>query len=381
MSFPCAYNDIRCKLLFSYKKAEDTYVICSIKGDAQYYCKKKFVDIILDVFKYFDGTHSVDEIKDIIAKKYPCYKVDKVIDKLADSKFIIGNNNSNLSNELELNSLNLVKLDISFISKINKHIIDFFYYLFSFSFVVAVFIFIFLLFKGEITFSNYIQYANRNSYGKEFLIVLIAGIPSMVLHEISHILTAQHYGYSPKHLGFSLHFYFIPMYYVITPGMYLLDRSKRMHYHLSGVMANFVLFAVFNLIAYFTKDSIYYVLAFSNLQVVIFNLMPFNLTDGYFVMCLIFKKINLRLQFIELLSFRKNLKNQSFSIKIYALIAFIYMVILSFNLSFWLKGFISEMFGFEITHKYLFDTVVAAMSLVFFIVSINIRARKKPKNH
>lgn len=375
MAFLCAYNDVVSKLLYSYKNGEEIYVICSVEGDVQFFCDKQDVEVIMYTLSLFDGKHTVEEVKEQVRQAYSSLNSDKMVDTLSRSRFMISNSSVNTSNELERNSLNLLKLDMSFLKKINHKVIDAIYYLFNILFFLSVVIILFLFISKKISFGDYFTYATETSYLNEIIFMVICGIPSIFFHESAHIITVMRYRYYPKVLGFSLQYNFFPIYYVITPGTYLLEAKKRINYHLAGVMANFILFSCFSLIAYISKDNMFYVFALSNLQLIVVNLMPFNLTDGYFLSCTLFKKVNLRLKFVNVMAFQEKFSAQKSSVKLYILFAAVYVVFLAYNMSFWFKNVISDFLGYRINNP-VFDIATIILALVVMIFTVIIKSRK-----
>lgn len=268
---PCAYTDIEWKLLYKYKNKEDVYVICSKAGNANYFCKESFLKIVVSALKLFNGRNSIDKIIEIISKKYPEYKVDRMIEKLAESKFIKENKQKYISSELRRSSVNIKEFDISNIGKINKVVIEIFYSIFICLIMVSLLICINLFFQNKFLGINNVFENAKCSYLKKTIIFVISMVVSLIFHEFAHILVGLKYGLVPNKLGISLYMNIVPMYYIVTPGTYLASRGKRVKFYIAGVCADFIMFAFFLLFAVMFKEDIFYLIAFSNLQLILIN--------------------------------------------------------------------------------------------------------------
>jgi hypothetical protein len=128
-------------------------------------------------------------------------------------------------------------------------------------------------------------------------------IPVFVIHEFAHVAVACKYGlYKNITINISLYFYFIPYIYVKIPGLYTLKKNERIKILVAGVFSNFLLSLVFINIYFFSKTEFFFFIAVSNFQIIIVNLLPFNLTDGYFIFSNILKKNNLRKKYFDFIA-------------------------------------------------------------------------------
>ena len=378
MELPCVYNDVKFSLLYSYRNKEDIYVISSKSGNANYFCKASAVVPIFETLELFDGTRSVKEIEQLVAEKYPGVVSTKLVSKLAASKFVIGNTSDGLTNELNRNSLSIVKFNISKLGNIHPKISKVLYKSFCLLLFISLILIVYLSLCGKINITDYFQYAQKESYIEELLWVMILEIPCMILHETAHIIVGLNYQCPPQTLGFSLYFYFFPMYYILTPGIYLLSRKDRLKYHCAGIGANFIAYSVLSLVAVINGNNIFYIAAFSNLQLIVINLVPFNLSDGYFISSALLKKINLRLHFLNLITFQDKWSNFDLSVKMYSILSFIYIIILSANITFWIQDFVIDGLS-NIAVTIIITASITGIILLFVNLRTKLELKKKSR--
>lgn len=245
-----------------------------------------------------------------------------------------------------------------------------------FVFFISLIIIGILFLCNKIHFYDYLRYAKSDGYIEELVWVMILEVPCMLLHEFAHIIVGLNNQCPPKILGFSLYYYLFPMYYILTPGIYLLNRRTRLKYHCAGIGANFIAYSVLSLLAVIYNNNIFYIAAFSNFQLIIINLFPFNLSDGYFIYSTLLKKINLRLHFLNLLTFQDKWSNQELSVKIYSILSFLYIIILSANITFWIQDFIADRVS-NIVVTIIITALITGIILLFVNVRTKIEHKKK----
>ena len=68
--------------------------------------------------------------------------------------------------------------------------------------------------------------AIKNSYFMGMLLLAINSTIMLFLHELGHMITAVKEGLTPNYITFSLYFYFTPIVYVSTPGIYTLKSDN-----------------------------------------------------------------------------------------------------------------------------------------------------------
>jgi putative peptide zinc metalloprotease protein len=164
---------------------------------------------------------------------------------------------------------------------------------------------------------------------------------------------------------------------VKIPGLYTIERRKRINILISGICANVMLGILFLILSIITNNNIFFALAISNLQIAVINLVPFNLTDGYFILSNILKRTNLRktyFVFIANLGHKQNKLNDKIEVT-YIIVSIIYLFIfVFFELQIYTIAFMEDIpLGYSILAG-LGLTVVLALIYIFVI---KLRMRKQ----
>ena len=369
-NFPVLADDTKISLLYKYKKKDDIYIISSVQNDAYFFFKAPFLPVASEILKYFDGENDVERIQQIIAKRFPAMDCRNFIRKIADSNLIQNQAEKKVSevSEMRRTSINIIEYSIEKLKNIPRGVYQFLFWLEWGLFFASWILMIWMLFDQKVSATDYVAYLNATSYTRGLLWAALFGVIFMVLHEFSHIICGIYVGVLPKKIGFSLYLNFIPKYYIKSSGVYLIERWERVIFHFSGPAANFILFALFSYLGYRLNNAFCFYLAFSNLQVIVLNLLPFSLTDGFFIMATMLKSVNLRIRFLDMLCFRKHTP-ASAGLYCYTAISFIFIVILAYNTSFWLTGILNDYLTFYFDRLWL--TVIFT---VFFVSQVIIKA-------
>lgn len=129
--------------------------------------------------------------------------------------------------------------------------------------------------------------------------VVLGAVASLLFHELSHGLAALREGLRPTQLTGGLYFGYIPMLYLRIPGIYTVSRSARARIWVAGCVFNAsVVFAGLAATRLLLPDgemaSWWTTMIAWNLTLLFVNLLPFLPTDGYFLLCTLFKEHNVR---------------------------------------------------------------------------------------
>nr|WP_303244085.1 M50 family metallopeptidase [uncultured Cellulosilyticum sp.] len=150
--------------------------------------------------------------------------------------------------------------------------------------VLAVINIVLALLKIENVYSSITQIGSLK--GLDIILMMIAIILTIVLHELGHATVCSKYGGKISRMGIVL-FFFFPCFYCDVSDIYLFKKRREAAFvALSGVYINFVL-ANIVLGVYFlllikgieVSGLVYYYLL--NIGIIIYNLMPLVKMDGY----------------------------------------------------------------------------------------------------
>jgi putative peptide zinc metalloprotease protein len=133
--------------------------------------------------------------------------------------------------------------------------------------------------------------------GGDLLLLVLAYLLSVVIHEAGHACTTKAFGYAVHRIGVGW-YWFTPVAYVDTSELWLAPRWPRIAVSLAGPYANAVLGGVAALVAWFMPGgaaaSVLWQVAFVNELLVFVNLNPLLEYDGYYVLVDLLECPNLR---------------------------------------------------------------------------------------
>ncbi|OJG27711.1 hypothetical protein RU98_GL002414 [Enterococcus caccae] len=159
------------------------------------------------------------------------------------------------------------------------------------SFAVFIFLFAFLLIGNFILVKHAdvsIQAIPISDY-LAYLFLVGYLLFNICTHEIGHIKALNYMGRKHQKIGFKLNYYVFPAVYVEMNEVYLLAKTEKIVVHLAGVITNYViinLFQVLNLLFFSSKtiDSAFIFFSYA----LLWNLLPILNSDGYKVLITLF---------------------------------------------------------------------------------------------
>lgn len=207
------------------------------------------------------------------------------------------NLSSNQFSEVSILSKKIFSFNISVKEKVAK-IIAIFYWSILYIAVLVMFVLVSINSKSII---NEFKTLFINSDGISYIISLLLTIPIFIVHELAHVASAFYFNIRKNiKINLALYFYILPYFYVKIPGMYTLNRRRRISIFTSGIWANLLMCLFFSLFYMLNSNKIILAIALSNFQIALVNLLPFNLTDGYFILSNLLKRGNLRKNILNL---------------------------------------------------------------------------------
>ncbi|AGK96634.1 M50 family metallopeptidase [Clostridium pasteurianum] len=386
---PLVVSDIKPYLLFKYDNKEDVYCIGSLEKDKYIEVNQKLKDKILNVISYFDGENTLDDIKYKLENKDKIkINVDKLYNLLNKSGLIENSNNINIEkNEYEKYGVNILTLEL-------KKFYNFFKFLSKYiNFIIFISIFIiiisipnFILVLKQMLYLNIFKIVNSSTLS--VIISISITTLSVIFHEFSHAIVATRFGLKPKKFKVSLYLYLNPIAYIIIPGIYTIERKKRIYIWLAGVYCNLLILSSSILLQKITTGvvhNIFMVTCYSNLGLMIGNLVPFLPLDGYFVLSTLLKIPNLRKKsFKSFKSFLKfNPKSNSKSFKGIYLCYFTVSVIMILYLIFsqFSQMYYNFMIGWRINNNVLDGINEIKIYVLIMMMSLYSIIRPKLKHN
>lgn len=122
---------------------------------------------------------------------------------------------------------------------------------------------------------------------------------SILWHELSHAVTAIHYGLSPSRISVIGYLVIIPLFVIRIPGIYLIPPRQRIRVWAAGMWGSLGLAGIAAVAVRFAPVSLPWRqvlarIAFANGLVAVANLVPFMVTDGYFILSTACRQANIR---------------------------------------------------------------------------------------
>ncbi|KHL92271.1 hypothetical protein QW71_30200 [Paenibacillus sp. IHB B 3415] len=384
---PRIASDLEAYLLFDNKNTENIYCIGSITFDRYIEAQEANKDAIMQAAGYFDGEHTLSEIDDFLQSdhnlKLDVYKLNSLFEHaglITNADIEYDNKNELEKHGIQIASVSLSRFQnmFSILAKSSHSLL-----LTGFLLCIASLPLIPGVFK-ELLFVNIYKIVDSSTVS--LIISLAVTTISVLLHEISHAVAAKKYGLIPKQMKITLYLYLNPMAYILTNGIYTLERKKRAFIWVAGILCNFMIFAAAAIGQYFsegTLHSLFLVICYSNLGLIVTNLIPFLPLDGYFLLTTLLKFPNLRKKSFSgikgLLNNRsikvKGIYIMYYTISISILIYIVLTPIIQVYHNF-LKGYSSQHYwldGLAEIKMYL----IIMMIIVFSRISVKIKDKRK----
>jgi len=177
-------------------------------------------------------------------------------------------------------------------------------------------------------------------------VFLLIGIISSVLHEFGHIGAAKYAGCSVGEIGVGIYF-FSPVFYAHLSDINILNRGKQVLVDFGGIYLNMIIIACVSIIALLMHNNILSIFVLLLTIGILYNLLPFTKTDGYWILSDLTQTINLHVrldiliaQIIKKRSLPKSSQIQYRILALYGLILLLYLGVNVFFTVVLLPGYI-----------------------------------------
>ena len=349
------------------------YCLGSIERDKYIEVPEKLIKPIMTTIKYFNGEHTITDITCKLLN-YNNLKIDvKELYSILCGANLIQNIDKSLIEKQELDILSTKLFEIKLkkkywlLQQLNKLVFPYGLYL---SFFI-IFLGIFFIVRSINIFSSPSSYQIGNSYSLGIMFTIVCFLLSIGLHELSHGIVGYKYGLKPAKIVFALYLAVTPMFYLKMPGIYSIEPKKRIYVWIAGIYTNLFLGSSFIIISQFTSGSIkklLILLTVTNISLVITNFSPLLPLDGYFILCTLLKKPNLRKGSFR--EFKKWVIGKNNSFRGISIIYFIFSSLFIGGLIgtqiFWIVSAIRK----SIRAKYSMLQIMSQFKLILIILSI-----------
>lgn len=349
VQYPKAYPDIK---VFTIKPiiGEEKRIIGTKMNDRTMEISETIEDVILEAIKLYDGMNSLDDINEKLMEMNISVDVDKLTKILADNGMLLGVEGK-CFNEVKIVGTRLVKIRIGdrinwVLRKICKGICM----IYPFSIVLLFLLSMFLLIqvKDDV---DLLYFRHVGLYSVPFSYIF------GILHEFGHIIYAIAHDIEIDSVEVRLTFGVMPIIFVKYNGLYFMKTVERLNLILSGIYFHLIMILFAFLIILITNSVIFKTILVSNILNIIANSCPYQITDGYYALCTIFGKYNIRLKILKNLLKRKRkfqLKDIALSV-VYVSLIFIALI-----------GYITSMYEFSFN----FESIFHIDKMIFFVSSI-----------
>lgn len=312
--------------------------------------------IINELLCLFNGFNNLDKVNQELINKGYIVNLTKLVELFARN-YLLEDVEGISNSELDLTSKKIIDLPIRKTKKSN-FIKTFCFFLVK---CIPVLIVIFLIFL-VINIDYYGEfYIDRNIVIYTFFTPILA----MIIHEFGHIIYAIAFEIQISRIRISLLWGIIPIIYIKYFNLYFIRPQIRLGLILYGVITNLLVALLSSTLYYYYEYDILLSLTLVNCGCIIVNILPFQATDGYFALCTIFDKNNIRLSIIRSLFYSKNELN----IKL-KLLRLMYLTII-FSLAFNLCEFLYDLFMVATKNQFQSHSVLI-YCIIIIIVSIQL---------
>lgn len=385
--FPALKESIYINDIFKNKNADGKVVIGDLENDTFFLIPEKQEKAFNKVISLMDGVNSKTDIitKTGIGEK----QLNKVLNKLTSMGFL-KEGNENLSDSIkkskynEIESLSLKLINYKFKDIIDKEgtkrKADLIGKSINILFILTILI-LFLLnglngfgaFK-DIQLSDWLSYkqTGKNNYWLAYILINVGMLIMFIFHESGHLIEGLRAKVQPSNITFVLYLGFVPMFYVKNKNIYSLKRKEIYKILFAGVKINLFLGLILLGIFGLTSNEICKILALSNFRLVVFNLCPLSLSDGYFILCILLRHPNLRLKLHKFISSPVSILKYNLIEVIYTMFAFITLICSVAVEMIWvikLFDFTSEV-----------SIIIFGLLMLFYVLSLHFINKKRLKN-
>lgn len=321
------------------------YIIGSKQIDRYFKISEDQVEDIFTGIKLMDGSNSLEWIEEYLRmEKRIDVDIHALYNKLASIGLIEGKQAANTSSEISVMGVDMLKLSFPEISKKFANIVRVLWKvvlgLSIISLIGAIIGVPMNSGKMEVFFDEIFIY--RDSYLLGVVVSSIVSLFALLLHELAHWATAIRYGLQPSEIHFTLYGGVLPMWYVKIRGMYTVPVKTRVKIMGAGIYLNITLMTLAISLSAWGNLSEYGMQIMSKVVItsflmVISNMSPLRLSDGYYIISQLTKTANLRIRILKALGGIFNGKREKINLTLisYFLVSMIFMAIGIFNTLTW----------------------------------------------
>ena len=353
---PIAAKNIALYLMYNEKDGK--YLLGSKDKDRYVILTKEKGEYFLNLLNDMDGSRSDEQLS---SKWKLSIETTQNIIAMFYKNGLLANSPENDNTEVKRLSKRLFRIGCNHLSQIPIRVAQRLIVCF---FVVLVFLGGFDLYSLLVNLdSGFNLFKFNDSYLLSLLISSLIMIPSFFVHELCHSIAALKNGLKPSNIDICLYLYLFPLFYVKINGLYTVKYKQRIMIMSAGMLGNvFLGFAGFALYSIF-GNGIFLTIVLAQCNIILANLNPFSLSDGYYIITMLFRSENLRKNMFDIIA-NLDFKKYRQHYKLFGYIAFnlILIIINAVYLSKFSYGIICE-----VLHVNISTWIVPVANIVLII--------------
>lgn len=292
---PIAAKNIALYLM--YNETDGKYLLGSKDKDRYVILTKEKGEYFLHLLSYMDGSRSAEQLS---SKWNLSIETTKNIIEMFYKNGLLADSPENDNTEVKRLSKRLLRINCNHLSRISVRVAQRLIVCF---FAVLVLLGVFDLYS---LLDNYDSEFNLFKFNDSYLLSLLISslimIPSFFVHELCHSIAAVKNGLKPSNIDVCLYLYLFPLFYVKIKGLYTVKYKQRIMIMSAGMLGNvFLGFAGFALYSMF-GDGIFLTIVLAQCNIILANLNPFSLSDGYYIISMMFRSENLRKNMFDIIA-------------------------------------------------------------------------------
>lgn len=280
--------------------------------------KPKTYEYTKEVIELFKQNKSKEEIDDAISQMYPdkSINVEQLVTKLKEAGLIKGYEKT-FDDEMTALGLTLFKKNFP---QNSEHLTLLSQKLYAF--LSKAFVWLPLIVTGSILIFLHrgdIEGLQRSQTIGSFLIdtittILLTGL-CFLFHELGHAISAINNKVKLKSFSFGLYLGIIPTFYFHYYNLKTASSKTKLKIVIAGIYVNSLLAGISYLLTFLPWNNPYIIQALSsfavlNLLMILGNLLPTRLSDGYYLLALLFNKFDMRISFWRNIFYSKKAKSK-----------------------------------------------------------------------
>lgn len=323
------------------------YIIGCYSNDSFFLVKEEKIKYYMNLFSFLNGEYTIEELEQLgLGSKI---NLEKLVSKLKYYGLIEGYDKKEIFSEVNIMTLNIYEKKVSFKNdKIKKYsdilVNNYGKCICTLLIILSVMIFL-LSYKNRLfklwDMTRYINISEQYNGVVCYLIILLFTPLALIIHEVGHRIVGIKNDLYEGKIAIVMFMYIIPLMYVKQKNIYSLKRKRIIQVIISGVASNLLIGILSLVVALITNNIFVFYFAMANLKLIFINLLPFSLSDGYFLLSVILRIPNIRMYMYQIINKPKTIIKRPMRERFLIIVSVLLMIGNIFLEINWLCSFIS----------------------------------------